>query len=63
MGIFSNHEKHEKAYGEGVKDAEKAGFLDVIVHEFGDTIGTVVPSSSENKSYEKGWHDQISGKK
>lgn len=60
MGLFSNYEKesHEAAYGQGARDAENAGFLDEVFHGLGDVIGSVVPSTSERESYEKGWHSK-----
>jgi hypothetical protein len=53
-------EKKEKAYGQGVKDAREAGFLEEVFHGFGDVIMSVFPLTSEYKSYEKGYHDQMS---
>ena len=56
-------QKHEQSYGQRVKDAEDADFLDEFIHSLGDIITTVVPGeTTEHQSYEAGYHDQREGK-
>jgi len=51
-------DREEKAYGQGVKDAENAGILDSICHGLGKTL-TITKA---NKSYDQGWKDAMDGK-
>lgn len=64
MGAFSEweKEKHEHAYGEGVKDAQNTGFWGDLFHGLGDTVTVLVPETTEHQSYEQGYDDQRQGK-
>lgn len=63
MGNGHEHKKHEEAYGRGARDAKEAGFLGGIIHDFLDAATILCPKTSEYESYEKGYHDTMSGKR
>lgn len=52
-------EKHEKAFGRGKQDAENAGVLDSICHNF----GTIFTYTKEHESYDAGWKEGMKEKK
>jgi hypothetical protein len=52
-------DKHEKAYGQGVKDAENASALDEFLH---NNFGKSLSITRTDQSYDKGWEDQKAGK-
>jgi len=58
---MSSSEK--RAYQQGVKEANEAGFLDGFFHGLGDAIMRLFPSTPEDRSYDTGYHDARSGKR
>lgn len=68
MGILDDlfgpdEEESRKAYGEGVKDRDKADLLDHIVHSFGDELDEDFHwRSKKEQSHDAGWHDRGGGK-
>jgi hypothetical protein len=57
-GIKQMGDREEKAYGQGVKDAENAGILDSICHDLGKALNT----TKADQSYDQGWKDAMDGK-
>lgn len=49
-------ERHEAAYAAGARDAKNAGIVDHAFDLIGETLGTVMPSTSEHDSYKAGFH-------
>ena len=54
--------REKKAYQQGAKEAQHAGFLDDLFHGIGD-IMSLLPSTPEDQSYDSGYHDARSGKR
>jgi hypothetical protein len=52
----NQEEQHEKAYGDGVKDAQNEGWLDKAAHGIGDIAVPPEVGSSQSQSYEAGYH-------
>lgn len=63
--LRNKDERNQKAFGDGVRDRDKAGFADKVIHEAGDFIYRLIPHpkpSKESQSYEAGWHERAEGK-
>ncbi len=54
--------RQDEAYNRGTLDAKRASFLEEVAHDLGDIITSVLPLASEYRSYESGYHDQMSRK-
>lgn len=57
----STHEENQRKYGEGARDARKAGVVKRFLKELEDTVGKFFPDNrkSSDKSYDAGWRDNV----
>jgi hypothetical protein len=58
MGDSFKKEQHEKAYGEGVREARESDALSQMAHN----LNPFGPSTTTEKSHEAGWRDYWEGK-
>lgn len=52
----NQQEHHEKAYGEGVRDAQQGDWLDNLTHGLAEIVIPSNSGSTQSQSYEAGYH-------